>query len=41
MPTREKASISLGWLAHAMEQQKTGRLIRPAAAYIGPRPQAA
>jgi citrate synthase len=32
---------SPGWLAHAMEQQKTGRLIRPAAAYIGPRPQAA
>jgi citrate synthase len=29
---------SAGWLAHALEQQKTGRLIRPAAAYIGPRP---
>jgi len=32
---------SIGWLAHALEQQKTGRLIRPAAAYIGPQPQAA
>lgn len=32
---------SFGWLAHALEQQKTGRLIRPAAAYIGPQPQAA
>jgi citrate synthase len=32
---------SAGWLAHAMEQQKTGRLIRPAATYIGPRPRAA
>jgi citrate synthase len=25
-----------GWLAHAMEQQKTGRMIRPVSAYIGP-----
>jgi len=27
-----------GWLAHAMEQQKSDRLIRPSSAYIGPRP---
>ncbi len=27
-----------GWLAHAMEEQKHGRLIRPAASYIGPTP---
>jgi citrate synthase len=26
------------WLAHAMEQQKTGRMIRPASTYIGPVP---
>jgi citrate synthase len=32
---------SAGWLAHAMEQQKTGRLIRPAARYIGPAHKAA
>ncbi|HEV2546177.1 MAG TPA: citrate synthase [Stellaceae bacterium] len=32
---------SAGWLAHALEQQKTGRLIRPAARYIGPAPKAA
>ncbi len=32
---------SAGWLAHALEQQKTGRLIRPAATYIGPKPLAA
>jgi len=27
-----------GWLAHAMEQQQEGRLVRPSSAYIGPRP---
>lgn len=27
-----------GWLAHAMEQQRAGRLIRPSSAYIGPQP---
>ena len=26
------------WLAHAMEQNQTGRMIRPASAYIGPIP---
>jgi citrate synthase len=26
------------WLAHAVEQQQTGRMIRPASAYIGPVP---
>jgi citrate synthase len=30
-----------GWLAHAMEQQKQGRLVRPSSAYIGPRPAGA
>lgn len=30
------AGRSAGWLAHAMEQQKTGRMIRPVSAYIGP-----
>jgi citrate synthase len=30
------AGRSAGWLAHAMEQQKTGRMIRPVSAYVGP-----
>ena len=29
---------SAGWLANALEQQKTGRMIRPASNYIGPKP---
>jgi citrate synthase len=30
-----------GWTAHAREQQRTGRLIRPSSCYIGPVPGAA
>src|SRR5947207_13144203 len=30
-----------GWLAHAMEQQEEGRLVRPSSAYIGPVPPGA
>jgi citrate synthase len=26
------------WIAHALEQQRTGRMLRPASTYIGPRP---
>jgi citrate synthase len=32
------AARSAGWLAHAMEQQQEGRMIRPSSAYIGPVP---
>ena len=28
-----------GWIAHAMEQQRQKRLVRPSSAYIGPRPE--
>jgi citrate synthase len=31
----------LGWIAHAREQLGTGRLVRPASIYVGPRPRAA
>ena len=30
-------SRSAGWIAHALEQQQTGRLIRPASQYVGPK----
>ena len=28
---------SAGWIAHALEQQNTGRMIRPASQYVGPK----
>ena len=32
---------TLGWTAHAIEQAKYGRLMRPRSRYIGPRDEAA
>jgi citrate synthase len=34
-PTFAMGRVS-GWIAHAIEQRRTGRLIRPASTYIGP-----
>lgn len=30
---------SAGWVAHALEQQTTGRMIRPLSKYVGPQPK--
>ena len=30
-----------GWLAHAMEQQREGRMVRPSSRYVGPIPAGA
>ncbi len=35
------AARGAGWLAHAMEQRSTGRLVRPSSRYVGPRPGSA
>ncbi|MEQ1950057.1 citrate synthase/methylcitrate synthase [Mesorhizobium sp. CN2-181] len=32
------AARAAGWTAHAIEQQRTGRLLRPSSVYVGPMP---
>ena len=39
MPAMFTCARTAGWSAHIMEQKRTGRLVRPAAQYVGPRPR--
>ncbi len=38
-PAMFACSRTAGWSAHVMEQKRLGRLVRPAAKYVGPRPR--
>ena len=39
MPGMFTCARTAGWCAHIMEQKRTGRLVRPAARYVGPHPR--
>ena len=39
MPGMFTCARTAGWCAHIMEQKRTGRLVRPMAQYVGPRPR--
>jgi citrate synthase len=39
MPAMFTCARTAGWSAHILEQKRTGRLVRPAARYIGPAPR--
>ncbi|GLW92955.1 citrate synthase 2 [Actinokineospora globicatena] len=39
MPAMFTCARTAGWCAHIMEQKRTGRLVRPAAKYVGPAPR--
>jgi citrate synthase len=41
MPAMFTSGRTAGWSAHIMEQKRLGRLVRPAALYVGPEPRAA
>ncbi|WP_447005447.1 citrate synthase 2 [Saccharothrix isguenensis] len=39
MPAMFTCARTAGWAAHILEQKRTGRLVRPAAKYVGPGPR--
>ena len=39
MPAMFTCGRTAGWCAHIMEQKQLGKLVRPAAIYVGPEPR--